>query len=288
MSMDVLTTCLLDLAIKLKGVVTPLTLGGGFGLYIKQRHLESRQETKTLIPGRLWPPARATEDIDLLLSTELVVNVNEMRSVRQALDDLGFIASVKYMQFEKQTPQGRVKVDFLTGPITPPDRIREARITLPRVRPRQKVELHAYLTPEAIGAARGALISPVVGRTSEGQEASVEVCIPGSFTMLLMKLHAFKDRVDDARKQLAQHHALDLYRIVAMLTEAEFDLVRDLVVEYTDESAVQTARTVVNEYFTRQDDLGVLRLRAYVRDRLEGRLELDVTAFMEALADLFA
>jgi len=142
MSMDKLTTCLLDLASKLKGVVEPLTLGGGFGLYLKQRHLESQKDLRTLIPGELWPPARATEDIDLLLSTEVVVGVYEMRSMRQALDDLGFAPSVEFMQFEKQTPQGRVKVDLLTGPITPAERMAEARIKPPRVRPRQEVELH--------------------------------------------------------------------------------------------------------------------------------------------------
>ncbi len=38
-----------------------------------------------------------------------------------------------------------------------------------------------------------------------------------------MKLHAFRDRLDDPRKDLAQHHALALYRIVTMLTEDEFD-----------------------------------------------------------------
>ena len=62
MSMDLLTTALIDLATRLKGAVEPLTLGGGFGLYLKQRHLEPQEHLRTLISGELWPPARASGD----------------------------------------------------------------------------------------------------------------------------------------------------------------------------------------------------------------------------------
>jgi hypothetical protein len=41
-----------------------------------------------------------------------------------------------------------------------------------------------------------------------------------------MKLHAFGDRMDDADAYLGRHHALDIYRIVAMLTEGDYTLVR--------------------------------------------------------------
>ena len=40
-------------------------------------------------------------------------------------------------------------------------------------------------------------------------------------TYILMKLFAFRGRKDDPAKGMAQHHALDLYRVVAMLTEDE-------------------------------------------------------------------
>lgn len=111
MSMDTLTTCLLGLASKLKGVVEALTLGGGFGLCLKQRHLESQKDLQTLIPGELWPPARATEDVDLLLSTEVVVSVREMRSMRQTRDDLGFAPSVEFDQV------GRLIAEFRKEPV---------------------------------------------------------------------------------------------------------------------------------------------------------------------------
>jgi len=115
---------------------------------------------------------------------------------------------------------------------------------------------------------------------------TVEVRIPGSFTLLLMKLHAFKDRVDDQRKQLAQHHALDLYRIVAMLTKEEFDQVGRLIAEFEKEPVLQVARDAAVEHFTDADGLGALRLQAYVRDRLASRFVPDVDAFI-AMKELF-
>src|SRR5690606_16842985 len=136
-----------------------------------------------------------------LLSTEVVADLAQMQALRSALDELGYAPSVEFMQFQKQTPRGPVKVDLLTGPITPAERIDDLRVKLPRVRPLGSVELHAYLTPEAIAADEGALMLPVEGSGPSGE--SVEVRLPGPLTVILMKLHAFRDRLDDPRKDLA-------------------------------------------------------------------------------------
>lgn len=56
MSMPALTDHLVELATHLRGKVEPLTLGGGFGLYLKQLHLEPQADYRPLIPTDLWPP----------------------------------------------------------------------------------------------------------------------------------------------------------------------------------------------------------------------------------------
>ena len=43
MSMDTLVTALLDLSGELPEFPTPMLIGGGFGLYLKQRHMEEEQ-----------------------------------------------------------------------------------------------------------------------------------------------------------------------------------------------------------------------------------------------------
>ena len=74
------------------------------GLYLKQRHMEEEQPPiETLIPGELWPPARATQDVDLLLPTEVIVSLEYMRSIRAALDRLGYKPDVEFFQFSANT-----------------------------------------------------------------------------------------------------------------------------------------------------------------------------------------
>ena len=55
--MDALVTALLDLSRELPAFPTPMLVGGGFGLYLKQRRMEEEQPPiETLIRGELWPP----------------------------------------------------------------------------------------------------------------------------------------------------------------------------------------------------------------------------------------
>src|SRR5690606_10143819 len=236
-------------------------VGGGFGLYLKQRHLEEQDRTDTLIPGERWAPARATEDIDILLPTEIIVSAEHMRAIRAALDRLGYAPVVRHFQFVKITSQGRVKLDLLTCDVPEQDRDK-VKIRLPRVRPVQNVQLHAYLTREALALGLAPFELTVTGRRSAGGFAALGVRIPNSFTYLLMKLHAFRDRLDDERKELAAYHAGDIYRIVAMLTREEFELIKALSASHVDAGPVIEAAAIVRRAFGAPDAIGVLRLRA--------------------------
>ena len=52
---------------------------------------------------------------------------------------------------------------------------------------------------------------PVEGETSDGSRYSGTVFVPEAFPYLMMKLHAFGDRKNDANKNVGRHHALDAY-----------------------------------------------------------------------------
>jgi hypothetical protein len=202
MSMEALTTAVLDLMHELPKLPDQLMVGGGFGLYLKQRHLEETGELDTLIPGEAWPPARATEDVDLLLPTEIIGEIDEMRAIRAALDRLGYVPEVEHFQFTKRVAPGRLKIDLLTCAPSSAE-ASKLHIKKPRVRPRGDVQLHAYLTPEAIELNHEPLGLTLTGVRSDGESASVTLRIPNAFTYLLMKLFAFPDRVNDSRKNLA-------------------------------------------------------------------------------------
>ena len=265
-SMDILVTALLDLSVELPELPAPMLIGGGFGLYLKQRHLEEEPTpAETVIPGELWAPARATQDVDLLLPIEVVVSLEHMRAIRRALDQLGYEPVVENFQFSKPTPRGPVKIDLLTGDV-PAEHAGRVRLNPPRVRPRGDVQLHAYLTREALVLGLAPFELTLTGQHADGRSEQLTVHVPNPFTYLLMKLHAFRDRKDDRDKRLGSHHALDIYRIVSMLTGDEYDLVRQLRGEYAHSEAVIAATAIVRESFTNPDDIGLLRLRQYVRE----------------------
>jgi hypothetical protein len=285
MNADPLITTLIDLERAIARPSFKLILGGGFGLYLKQIHLQGQAIVNTVLPGELWPFPRATEDLDVFLPTEIVVSLADMQALRAALDRLGFtpVEEAKFLHFIKAWGVGgRVKIDMLTGPL---DAISMAKvkITPPRVRPRGELQLHAYLTDEALDFEKSLLPLTVEGVGSDGKAGNAIVYIPQPFTFLLMKLHAFADRVDDADADLGRHHALDVYRIVAMLTQAEFDQIQAAVKRHTASRPVLRAREIIATYFSSPTAMGMLRMREHSLFTTR----MDVTMLIGALIDLF-
>jgi hypothetical protein len=91
-------------------------------------------------------------DLDIFLETELVASSREMQALRLTLDKLGYtvVEKAKFMHFSRSTTKDMVEINLLTGLIED-DIIKEkVQINRPRVRPKGNVELHAYLTEEAI------------------------------------------------------------------------------------------------------------------------------------------
>jgi len=276
MADDPLRTALVDLIRATSAAGIRVFLGGGYGLYLKQIHLASTQQ-RTFLPAEAWPRPRGTPDLDIFLPTEIVVDIKHMVRLREVLDELGYKPDdrARFMHFEKPVSQGHVRVELLTGPIAPElvDKVR--RNKLPRVRPKGDVELHAYLTEEAIALE----VEPL----SVVLEDGVSVLIPNAFSFLLMKLHACRDRLDDEDKQLGRHHALDVYRVLAMLSEPEDQLVRRLRRDHRDSAAVKRAAGIAADIFADITSRGALRMREHAL----ASSNMQVERALELLHDLF-
>ena len=119
--MGVLKSCLLDLLRELEDKNFPLILCGGFGLYLKQLDLQGRGDNyHPLLPNEQWPRPRTTDDLDILIRTEILIDAQRFKLLRGVLDDLGYkpIPGAEYMQFVRRLDNGAsVKVDLLTGPV---------------------------------------------------------------------------------------------------------------------------------------------------------------------------
>lgn len=280
---DPLRTTLLDLDAALNWDQR-LILGGGYGLFLKQRYLADHPEIQTLFPVHDLPEARTTKDIDLILRAEIVTDSVSMKRIREALDALGFsvVESAKYMQFVRPAGPGEVKIDLLAAPLGQ----HEARVPRDprRVKPRPSVELHASKLEEALAVDRHAMMIPLSGLLSTSQQHTAEVLIPQTFSYLLMKLLAFRDRLNDENKDLGRHHALDIYRIVGLLTKDEDAAVKQLSREFAAHPTAILARDTASQYFVEPEGIGRLR----IREHLLFKPELDLDRFGEELRDLLA
>ena len=176
---DPLTTNLLDLLYELRNTDIELILGGGFGLFLK-REFFAKQQTRTLLSR--YPVARATNDLDIFLKTEILASENQTRDIYDVLSRLDYtvIESAKYFQFKRQIEfqgkQHEIKVDLLSGP--PGDLATEVRIAARRVKPKsKKLGLHARYTEEAIAVEQETIGIPVEGKLSSGDSYATSVNI---------------------------------------------------------------------------------------------------------------
>jgi hypothetical protein len=132
--MDPLRTCLLDLLYELRDQNVPLTVGGGFGLFLKRVHLAATR-ARTLFTE--LPESRATNDIDVFLRADLLTDRSRTEALVAAIQRLGYVPveEAKYFQWRRPIDVGgvvqEVKLDALVGPLG--DRRPKLQVNSPRV-----------------------------------------------------------------------------------------------------------------------------------------------------------
>ena len=256
MSSDPLTITVLDLDAALGGNAD-LMLGGGFGLYVKQLRLE-QSEDKTLLPRSRWPRARTTQDIDLFLRAEIVADAEQMARYRAAIDQLGFVVEpdARWLKFARDIVGRKVIIDFMVGPLGElEDQVERRNV---RIKPKGSSGLHARSADDALEVEHDPLRLAL-----NSDDRSCEVLIPQAFPFALMKIGALRDRINDADKDKGRHHALDLYRIAAMLTEAEDSAAADLAAHHAGNPVIEEAIRVIDDLFAAPRALGRIRLREH-------------------------
>ena len=141
--------------IKIAGALQPhgieLIVGGGYGLLLRTEHLRDTGPKMRFDEALI---ARATEDLDLFLSVEIITDAGKMETIRDSLKSLGYKPKVEFFQFEKNINIGGdelfVKVDLLAPRPILEEHLKLVKIGIPRIRPRAAKEIHAYLTEEAV------------------------------------------------------------------------------------------------------------------------------------------
>jgi hypothetical protein len=280
-----LETALLDLHHELRDTDIKLIVGGGYGIYLKTGYVRNRG-LRTLVEE--WPESRSTGDLDLFLRPELLIDSDKLKPLADAITKLGYqvIPEAQYFQFVKPglygVGAGAVKIDLLTGPRSC---FEDTRVKADdrRARPTPSVGIHAHPVEEALTLEDGLRPVELDGKLSSGEPWHAEVCLPHPFTFLMMKIFAFRDRLEDADKEYGRYHALDLYTIVATTTEEEWTYALNLREQHGEHPIIIEAASLVSEHFSNTERRGMIRLR----ESPYYRPELQITEFMSTLQELF-
>jgi len=280
-----LQTSLLDLLLEIEGTDIKLIIGGGFGIYLKTDCVQQLGKRTLFVE---WPEPRSTNDLDLFLRPELLIESTKLRPLVEALAKLGYkvVPGAENYQFVKPGPEGTVvgsvKIDILTGPQICFQATR-VRVDARRARPKPSVGLHAHPVDEAPTLEKGLLSVSLDRKLNSGESWQAEVFLPHPYTFSMMKLFAFRDRLDDADKEFGRYHALDLYTILATTIEEECEYALELRDQHADQPYVLEAGRLVSEHFSALDRLGMVRLR----ESPYYRPELQLDDFMSVLQELF-
>ncbi len=280
-----LQTSLLDLLHEIKGTDIKPILGGGFGLDLEINHVQ-QQGARTLL--REWPEPRSTNDLDLFLRPALLINPAELSPLAAAISGLGYkvVPGAEKYQFVKSGPEGSeagsVKIDILTGPRTC-FKDTKVKVDARRARPKPSVGIHAHPVDEAPSLEESLLSVQLAGKLGSGDSWQADVLVPHPYTFSMMKLFAFRDRIDDANKDFGRYHALDLYAVIATTIEEEWRHANVLKDQYGNQPYVLDAGRIVSEHFSSLDRLGMVRLRESPYYRPEFQLE----EFISTLQELF-
>ncbi len=143
--------------------------------------------------------------------------------------------------------------------------------------------LHAHPTAEAVAIEDECRGIQLQGDLTSGGPHSAVILIPQAFSYMMMKLFAFHDRRNDPQKDLGQHHALDLYRTIAMMTEDEHEVAIRLKGQHKQNPEVLKAGLYVREYFSSVDSLGTLRLR----EHQHYSEDMDTATFLDTIVEFF-
>ena len=179
-----LQTALLDLLRKVHDSDVRLIAGGGFGIYLKTDYVK-KSGRRTFLAQ--WPEPRSTNDLDLFLRPELLIEPSKLKPLVRAIAELGYevVPGAEKYQFAKPGPGGTdvdgIKIDILTGPQsrfsgTP------VKADNRRARPKPSVGIHAHPVDEALTLEEGLLPIVLKGALSSGEAWKSEIFLPHPYT----------------------------------------------------------------------------------------------------------
>lgn len=256
----------------LRAIAPRLLLAGGYGLFLKQQWLVSQlrslgaaAEVRTLVPLHRWKDQtpRVTKDFDFIAGLDLIASPEEQHRLHVALEkhDFKVVPANARWQFEKKIGAGRSVVLDFHAP-SPAGTRGDLRVQSRRVKPHRSLGqtgIHGRENQEAISSELHPFSFTYGG---------VQIVLPNSVTLALMKLVAMRDRrlaSQDASKSAderqieegqARKHAEDVCRVMAMMTREESELAGNVLDAVRATPVFATATDTFSKFFQNNEGWG--------------------------------
>lgn len=263
-------------------------IGGGLSLYIRQvYHYQTHSDRYPFIIQ-----SRSTEDIDVFLNSDVIVDSKKINKLKAVLLKLGYAPSKKAQcfQFHRNLDflgkSQTIKIDLLAAPPKDEDQDK-VKINSPRIRPKECTQIHAFLTKEAICVDYGKI--PV--KISENNKSEIiQIFIPSAFNYLIFKLFAFNDRKDrsDLQSDFGRHHAFDIFATVCRMDENDWDNAKNHYRTFYNLEIIKNACDIRKKYFSDKFQVGSLRIRESENYKIQKKIfDQYYNDFLNDMKDLF-
>lgn len=283
---DFLLSTLRELGSEFHKAGLPLILGGGFSLYLRSGFLKKNRSPR-------YPHLqnqRPTKDIDIFLTSDIIINPVKAENIKTILNRQGFTVKTEYFQFIKSTSidgiSKEIIVDLLSQPVSSED-LEKVVIKPPRIKPKGVEKFHAFFHPEAeIINFNLRSVSEYV--SDETRADFTNIFLPSSMSFIVLKLFAFRDRIQDEKKDFGRHHAYDIFASILDMDEDDWKSAARQLQKQNDFKIIKEAKLLVGEYFSEQEQSGIIRIRENVIYRTNRAL-LDpvMPLFIADLRDMF-
>lgn len=266
---------LLDLLYATRADDTRFILAGGLGLWLKREEVIRRVRGGAQTLREALPEARATKDMDMFVDLDIFATREREARLRDVLEhELGYKPVKNFFQFSKTLPQASseqgleiwIKLDLMgrapdvNDPAIGRSRGFEYRLGTKLKRPGSDA-IHLYRTREAFAVDASPQELPIKGHRSSGEPYETTVQVPHPFASLMMKIGAALDHARtpiEQRKRRGGKHAYDVYLILAMMLEHEWEEVREFTRRFAEEAEYQRLKGVLDELFESEAAQGCL------------------------------
>ena len=263
-----------------------MIVGGGFSLYLKTRFLKKSRSPRYTSQ----PFIRSTKDIDVFLTSEIIIDPVAIENIKSVLFRLDFKVKTEYFQYIKEIQFGdekkEVLLDLLSQPVQVND-LDKVKIKRPRIKPIDVEEFHAFYHEEAEVINKNLIkLEGLVDSSLKNKFKNVYLL--SAFSFIILKLHAFRDRINDEKKDYGRYHAYDIFSSIIEMDENDWKVSKSQFELFKMSSAVSEAIRLINKFFSTELFMGIIRLKEnQLYKRNQNEYDSYLKSFIEDIKELF-